>query len=139
MKRGEVYYIKHGGVQTESEMYSGRPGIIVSDNHLNNTSTVVEVVYLTTRPKTDLPTHTVVTSCPQVSTSLCEQISSVAISRIGDYVCTLTENEMRAIDYALIESLGLQKFSSVNDSKEFICLKIERDTYEEIANKIMKG
>lgn len=107
MKRGEVYYIKHGGVQTGSEMYSGRPGIIVSDNHLNNTSTVVEVVYLTTRPKTDLPTHTVVTSCPQVSTSLCEQISSVAISRIGDYVCTLTETEMRAIDYALIESLGL--------------------------------
>lgn len=82
MKRGEVYYIKHGGVQTGSEMYSGRPGIIVSDNHLNNTSTVVEVVYLTTRPKTDLPTHTVITSCPQVSTSLCEQISSVAISRI---------------------------------------------------------
>lgn len=56
MRRGEIYYIyprRHVG----SEMAKGRPAVIVSADWLNATSPVVEVVFLTTRPKNGQLTH----------------------------------------------------------------------------------
>ena len=35
----------------------GRPAVIVSNDKNNAKSNTVEVVYMTTKPKTDLPTH----------------------------------------------------------------------------------
>ncbi len=108
MKRGEVYYISRGEPQTDSEIFSGRPAVIVSDDHLNSTSKVIEVVYLTTQTKKPMPTHAAITSSMQESTVLCEQITSVAFSRVGDYMCTLSESEMEAVNQALMASLGLK-------------------------------
>lgn len=46
-------------------------------------SNTVEVVYMTTKPKTDLPTHVYIESALRPSTLLCEQISTVSEERIG--------------------------------------------------------
>lgn len=91
--RGDIYYIEP--YQTEgSEQRAGRPAIIVSNDMANKYSPVVEVVYLTTQPKLDMPTHVTIRSAARESTALCEQITSVSKSRIGDYVSTLTEDEL---------------------------------------------
>lgn len=109
MKRGEIYYIEKPQAfrETGSEQRSGRPAIIVSNDKCNETSDVVEVVYLTTQPKNDLPTHIDIRSTDRGSIALCEQITSVSIDRIGDYVTTCSDYEMVMVDAALAISLGL--------------------------------
>ena len=56
MKRGEIYYIESTYRETGSEQRGGRPAVIVSNDKNNENSEVVEVVYMTTKPKrNDLP------------------------------------------------------------------------------------
>ena len=66
------------------------------------------MVYLTTQPKHDLPTHVTIRSTNRVSTAICEQITTVAIERIGSYCGQATDEEMAAIDRAMLISLGIQ-------------------------------
>ncbi len=129
MKRGEIYYIQSNYQETGSEQRAGRPAVIVSGNLINNNSEVVEVVYLTTRPKTDLNTHVLTRSAVQPSTILCEQIYSVSKQRIDQYVGTLTEKEMQEVDIALAISLGL----------DFGATKIMREPTEEELEKIRES
>lgn len=104
--RGNIFYISRTDI-TGSEQEAGRPAIVVSNDMNNQYSATVEVVYLTTQPKTDLPTHVTINSTSRPSTALCEQVCTVAISRIGDYVGNVTENEMKQINTALLISLDL--------------------------------
>ena len=107
LHRGEIYYISRGGVSCGHEQQADRPAVIVSNEKNNENSGVVEVVYLTTQPKTDLPTHTVIRSTGRVSTVLCEQIVSVSTDRIGGYIGQVSEQEQKNIDIALMISLAL--------------------------------
>lgn len=74
IKRGEIYYISPADYTTGSEQRAGRPAIVVSNNKNNATSTVIEIVYLTSQIKFDQPTHVTVRSSGWDSTALCEQI-----------------------------------------------------------------
>lgn len=47
-KRGEIYYVAPNYSETGSEIWSGRPAVIVSNDDLNRNRNCVEVVYLTT-------------------------------------------------------------------------------------------
>lgn len=107
MKRGEIYYIKSTYQEEGSEQRGSRPAVIVSNDKNNENSSVVEVVYMTTQPKTDLPTHVITRSALAPSTILCEQIYSVSKSRVREFVGKLTKNELQALDTALAISLGL--------------------------------
>lgn len=106
-KRGEIFYIMRDSMQTGSEIYHGRPAIIVSNDFLNATSNVVEVVFLTTQPKKDIGTHVRITSTGRTSIALCEQITTIATEKIGSYMATATEAEMQEIDNAIAKSLSL--------------------------------
>lgn len=107
IKRGEIYYIESIYNEQGSEQRAGRPAIIVSNNKNNDLSGTVEVVYLTTKPKKDLPTHVTIHSAPRESTALCEQIATVSVERIGSYYSECTEAEMDAMDVAMMISLGM--------------------------------
>lgn len=73
IKRGEMFYISRGGASySGSEQHSDRPAVVVSNNKNNENSNVVEIVYMTTQPKTDLPTHVTVRSTGRPSTVLCD-------------------------------------------------------------------
>ena len=107
MKRGDIFYIARWGAVTGSEQYADRPAIIVSNNECNKYSSVIEVVYITTQPKADLPTHVTVRSTGRTSIALCEQVSSISTDRVNNYIGQVTEQEMKNIDIALMISLGL--------------------------------
>lgn len=107
VKRGEIYYISRGGCNTGSEQQADRPGVIVSNDKNNKNSQTLEVVYLTTQPKNELPTHCTIRSTGRVSTVLCEQIHTVAVERIGKYIGVCTAQEMQNIDIGLMISIGL--------------------------------
>ena len=72
LRRGDIFYVEKS-YATGSEQYAGRPAIIVSNDKCNETSDVIEVVYLTTQPKNDLPTHVTVHSTGKASTAICQQ------------------------------------------------------------------
>ena len=80
---------------------------MVSNDKNNENSGVVEIVYMTTQPKTDLPTHVTVRSTGRISTVLCEQVYSVAVERVGTYIGQCSDAEMQNIDIALMISLQL--------------------------------
>ncbi len=107
IRRGDIFYINKGANATGNEQLPGRPGIVVSNDLNNANSNVVEVVYCTTQPKTDLPTHVTILSTSLKSTVLCEQITTVSVERFGNYIGYCTEEEMKMIDDALAISLSL--------------------------------
>lgn len=117
--KGDIYYIEK--YQTSgSEQRGNRPAIVVSNNKNNDASGVIEVVYLTTQPKTDLPTHVTIRSTGRTSIALCEQITSISIDRIGNYIATVTDDEMMNIDIALMVSLGISAPEAKTETKEVI-------------------
>lgn len=161
MKRGDIYFITRGYDEEGSEQRAGRPAIIVSNDKCNENSSVLEVVYLTTQPKTDLPTHVDIRSAPKSSVALCEQINSIFRDRFGEYIATCTDYEMMLIDAALQISLGLKceapkpkyipteksESKSENDSvlktelklreMEIIRITAERDTYKSLLERMV--
>lgn len=118
IKRGEMFYISRGGASYNgSEQHSDRPAVVVSNNKNNENSNVVEIVYMTTQPKTDLPTHVTVRSTGRISTVLCEQVYSVSTERIGTYIGECSDKEMENIDIALMISLQLD--GNMKTSKKY--------------------
>lgn len=107
IKRGDIYYIESSYSTVGSEQRPGRPAIVVSNDKNNEHSSTLEVIYLTTQPKHDLPTHVTIRSTSRESIALCEQITSVAIERFGDYHGRVTEQELERIETAMLISLGL--------------------------------
>ena len=159
IERGDIIYVETY-YQEGSEQKAGRPAIIVSNDRCNESSPVVEVVYLTTQNKNYLPTHVYIRSATKPSIALCEQIHSISKSRLGDYVSTCTEDEMKNIDIALAVSLGLddmvkevvvenvvevvepvEKIVEVPvptaDSSELIKIAAERDVYKGMYEQLL--
>lgn len=160
VKRGDIFYITYSKNFNDSYSYdtTGRPGVIVSDDHLNRGSEYVEVVYLTTKIKRDMPTHADV-FCKSPSTALCETIHTVKKDRIGTYVRTVSDEEMEGIERGLRRSLGMgtldsdmKKVVSVTDAEpnndmelasmqKEIQLTAERDMfkklYEDLLSKVV--
>lgn len=106
-KRGDIYYIR-GTYGTGSEQKGERPAIIVSNDTGNVHAPIVEVVYLTTKRKTIIPTHVYINSAQRPSIALCEQVVTVCKSRLERYIGSVTVAEMRRIDRALSVSLGIR-------------------------------
>lgn len=126
VKRGEIYYISRGGYNTGSEQQADRPGVIVSNDKNNKNSQTLEVVYLTTQPKNELPTHCTIRTTGRVSTALCEQIHTVAVERIGKYIGVCTAQEMQNIDIGLMISIGLGDGGGRQRTKQLSLIRKKR-------------
>lgn len=150
--RGDMFFVtRRGDDSIGAEMRSGRPAIIVSNDISNKFSDVVEVVFLTSREKKELPTHVQVVG-KVLSTALCEQINTVSKARLGNFIRSCTDEEMANIDKALMESLGCSpvveeaprdeasiKPAEFKDSpmETIATLTAERNTYKELYEKLL--
>lgn len=103
--RGDIFYFDKG-YTVGVEQQGGRPGIIVSNDACNSTSEFLLVCYLTTQPKTCLPTHVPI-MCEQPSICLCEQVHTLSKEKMQKYYCSATPEEMKEIDKALAITLGI--------------------------------
>ena len=122
--RGEIYYIKNFPT-VGHEQRSGRPAVIVSNNELNSSSGVVEVCYLTLREKPNLPTHVMIDRGPCInSTILCEQVTTVSVDKIGDYMCRIPDTLEESLDLALCVSLGLSNNKELPSKVEYTATSI---------------
>lgn len=140
--RGDVFYITKGP-SSGSETESGRPAVVVSNDINNANSNTIEVVYLTTKYKTPLPTHVVITTTGVTSTVLCEQITSVDISRLSDYIGRVSKEDMDDIDKALMCSLSLNGIRNdtmtiaAKQDDNYTKIVIERDMYKTLYEQLL--
>lgn len=151
-KRGEIFYIERAGDSYGSEQQAGRPAIVVSNDKNNEYSSTLEVVYLTTQPKTELPTHIDIRSTKKNSIALCEQVHTVSVQRVGDFVGNCSEYEMQMIDAALLISLGIDFEKQQEESKQeavkpetskesgdvVVRLTTERDIYKALYEQMLE-
>lgn len=155
IKRGDIFYI-HRAPVIGHEQFSGRPAIIVSNDINNQRGETVEVVYLTTQPRSNMPTHVAIHSAKFLSTALCEQVTTVSVERIGNYYGYCTQEEMLEVDAAIMVSLGIgvcgakerNRKSEAEPPRQFDSvdavarLEAERDTYrtmyEQLLSKVVR-
>ena len=107
IKRGEIYYIENTKLINGNQQAPDRLAVIVSNDMLNATSSVVELVYITTTPWADLPTHVSIRSTDKPSVACCEQVYSMNVSRLKARAGELSREELRAMDAALAISMGI--------------------------------
>lgn len=105
--RGDIFWIRQDYGAIGSEQKKNRPAIIVSNDKNNTYSETVEIVYLTTAEKKPMPTHVAIETMGKQSTALCEAIYTIDKGRLENYYCTLTVEEMKLVDQAILVSLGL--------------------------------
>ena len=120
-RRGEIFYVNNNSKEhVGSETKKDRPAVIVSCDANNKHSSVLEMVFLTTQPKADLPTHVTIRSTGRVSTALCEAPTPVAVERLKNYLGKATEAEMKNIDMALLIGLGISYDKEMQKTLEAI-------------------
>lgn len=107
IRRGDIFYINNSRGQVGSEMMKDRPGIIVSNNTNNRHSNEVTVVFLTTSPKKETPTHVKIRSTGRQSVALCEAPTTIDKLRISNYIGRATGREMEEINEKLKIALRL--------------------------------
>lgn len=110
VKKGDIVYLFDAAYQKEDGNIQGgvRPLLVVSNNVGNFFSNICLVVPLTSRLKQEnLPTHTTICDLGKKAMVLCEQIFTVNQNDICEIANKATKEEMRKVDCALKNSLGV--------------------------------
>lgn len=142
VKRGDIFYIANSKFySTDPSNEAGRPGIIVSNDTLNEHSPVVEVVYLTTKDKKPMPTHVGIL-CKIPSAALCETIYTVTKDRLGDFVRSCTDKEMAEINRGMLCSLGItapvvEREVETSENADTTSLAVEKNLYKTLYEQLL--
>lgn len=149
VKRGQVYYCDFG-VGIGSEIQKNRPAVIVQDNLPNRCSSNTIVVPIT-HNQSDLPCMIPLNERinPIDSSILLDgqantaNIVTVCKSRLGDYVCDLSNEEMKRIDLAIANGVDIAHYyldlkDEYDELKEnFDVLSKEQELYKSTLNSII--
>lgn len=147
--RGDVYFVKsHETVGHQIQIKNGRPAIIVSDDKANTNSSTVMVVYLTTKGnnpgKTQFKLDTLINGRKN-SIVKCEQVTTIDKCLLGDFICRISDEEVKSLNCCLEESLSLDSSHTVphavpvnNSANENIeVIKSERDIYKGLYESLL--
>ena len=148
VRRGQVYRC-YFGVGIGSEMQKERPAVIIQNDSYNRSSGNTIVVPITHDSSTlsCMVPITPVYESDGVTPKLDGQANTTNImciskARLGDYVATLSNAEMRSIDEALAKSVGLMPHyaaitQKLNDKLSYIAkIKAERNTAQDELSEI---
>ena len=114
IKRGEVWYYIPTTPSSGSVQRGPRPVIIVSNDILNETSSVVLGVPCTTKIKRNFATHALFIMKGKVNVALTEQIMPINVDELTTFEYRLEDYVMNQIDQALLTALSL----TPNDSDQ---------------------
>ena len=109
VNRGEIYYTNLDLV-SGSEQGGYRPVVVLQNNVGNFYSPTTIVAAITSRLKTNMPTHVhIENEClPHNSVILLEHIRTVDKNRLEEYMGKLTSKELSLLDKALAVSIDLK-------------------------------
>lgn len=148
-KRGQMYYVRKGKDYMH-DRGQGRSAIIVSENHMNDCTDRVMVIYLT-RMANGRPEHIPVNVSGTPSYAICDNINTIFKDRLENYIGEVTPEEMQNIDKALKKGLDLDKDPvceecDVNNDYEIMEKRLEQEIqekkfykrmYDELLGKVM--
>ena len=117
-RRGDIYYVDLSPVKG-SEQGGSRPVIVIQNNTGNRYSPTLIVAVVTTKvnKKVSFPTHHLIDNnraFSQPSEVMLEQIRTIDKCRIDRYLGKVSEEDMCAIDDALLTSLALEYVKETN-------------------------
>lgn len=107
IRRGQVWFHKPEYTPTGHIQKGPRPVIIVSNDHLNQSSSVVLAVPCTTQLKRNFPTHVLFIMNNHTSVALTEQMGPVNVEELTNFQYSLEEYIMNQVDEAIKVSLGM--------------------------------
>lgn len=112
IRQGDVWFVEAapvpGGGTVGNEIWSGRPGIVVSNDVINERSGVVQIVYLTSNKRRYANvTHVPVHANDQESIAVCNQVTNVDTSRLTNHLGRITQQELHEIQNGISFALGL--------------------------------
>lgn len=151
LQRGDIYYLA-AKEQIGSEQAGRRPVIIVSNDMCNTYSPAITIVPITTKMKKPLPTHVQLELQNVHGIVLCEQVQTVACSRLMEYVNKVDDKTMSQINNALCIQLGLttfyqQSIENAFDNFKFALIQLKRASvasqkctkyFEDVYDKVFK-
>lgn len=102
-KLGDVFYMKFTGCA--SEQCGWRPGVVFQNNVGNEHSpNIIALPMTTSLKKRGQPTHVIISAdasgLDRDSMVLCENPERMSKERVGHYITTLSDEDMRRIAYA---------------------------------------
>lgn len=106
IKRGQVWYYVPTVTPSGHIQKGPRPVVIVSNDRINETSSVVLAVPCTTQIKRNFPTHTLFILNRTVSIALAEQMMPINVDELTDLKATLEGYIMEQIDESIKITLG---------------------------------
>lgn len=115
-KRGDIFYVAIPN-SVGHEMRNDRPGVIVSCDALNHNSGQLTVALCSKSNTREMPCHVAIQTASG-STVMCEHITAVDRSRLGRYLGTCTDDEMKAIDDAIANALDLPISRPCKDAQQ---------------------
>ena len=110
IKRGDLYYADLSPI-FGSEQDGFRPVLVIQNDRGNTSSCTTIVAAVTSRTeKKKLPTHIRIPTpgLPMESVVLTEQLRTIDIRRLGNYIDHLDDKQMKKVDRALTISLELR-------------------------------
>lgn len=150
VRRGDVFFASRFDPDDPKDH---RPVIIISNDRGNRSSNRVNVVPVTSDNGRLLGTHVKIV-CRELSTALCERVTSIPKTHLEDYVRTLSDSELAAIEKAVLLALGISvptttepvpaaeeaasKPEKVFD-EEKNTLRAERDAFKELCSEFFKN
>lgn len=107
-----------------------------------DTSENVQIVYMTTQLKTDLPTHFITENALAPSTVLCENVYSIPSYKVGAWIGELSEQEVQQLNNCLCIGLdltpeGVSDKTACVDLEEILRMKNNMQETEDMAVKAM--
>lgn len=119
INRGEIYFTNLDLV-TGSEQDGYRPVVVLQNNVGNFYSPTTIVAAITSRLKTNMPTHVHIDNecLPHNSVILLEHIRTVDKSRLTEYMGKLTDEELLKLDKALAISIDLRIREDKTDGQD---------------------
>ena len=111
LRRGQIFWRKDPNISQLGILGKSRPVLVVGNDTGLAFSHIVSVCPLTTTDKADkrLPTQVPIYFRDQNQYILCEQVYTCNHDQLGDYIGTLSETKMKAVDRALSIALGLSE------------------------------
>lgn len=119
IRRGQVWWWNCPEHNREHIEKGTRPVVVVSNDTCNTYSPVVTVVPFTTSIKRPYPQQVPVIFNGSVSVAIADQLTSIPVSELERFVCTLQDFQMEQVDKAIAVQLGFiapTKKPQVSDS-----------------------
>ena len=108
IRRGEVWWVSFEASRG-GEIRKTRPAVVISNNAANTALNRVVVVPLSSNTERFYPGEARVTVGEKPAKAMADQIASAAKARLSSRLDTLSQEDLRAVEEAILVQLGIRR------------------------------